>query len=59
MQFSQRPKTFPRFFIAFVKSTSSFKYFENKDESHCLSISEFSDSERVREPFGSQRVNGS
>ena len=46
MQLSEKLKTSSGFFIAFLKSTSSFKYFEKKGESHCLSISEFIDSER-------------
>ena len=33
-------KTFSGFFIAFLKSTLNLKYFERKDHSHSLSITE-------------------
>ena len=47
MQFSKKPKIFSQFFIAFLKSTSHFKYFEKrKDEFHSLSISEIVDSKK-------------
>ena len=39
-QISQKPKTFSRFFIASLKSTLNLEYFEKKDESHSLSITE-------------------
>ena len=46
MQLSQNPKTFLKFFIEFLKSTSNFEYFELKYESLGSSISEIMDSER-------------
>ena len=39
-QISLKPKTFPGFFIASLKSTLNLEYFEKKDESHSLSITE-------------------
>ena len=45
MIFSQKGNFFP-FSIAFLKSTSNSEYFEKKDESHSLSISEIIDAER-------------
>ena len=39
-QISLKPKTFYGFFIASVNSTLNFEYFEKKDESHSLSITE-------------------
>ena len=39
-QISLKPKTFAGFFIASLKSTLNLKYFEKKDESHSLSITE-------------------
>ena len=39
-QISLKPKTFAGFFIAFLKSTLNLEYFEKKDESHSLSITE-------------------
>ena len=35
-----RPETFSRFFIALLKSTLNLEYFEKKDQSHSLSITE-------------------
>ena len=46
MILSQKPKTFSRFYIAFLKSTSKSEYFDKKNKSHSLSISETNDSER-------------
>ena len=46
MQLSQKPKTFSEFFISFLKSPSNFGYFEQKDESHSLSISEINESQK-------------
>ena len=43
MLFSQKPKTFFEFFIAFQKSGSNFEYFKIKDEALKLSISEIID----------------
>ena len=40
MQISTKPKTFSRFFIASMKSTLNSEYFEKKDQSHSLSITE-------------------
>ena len=37
---SLKPKTFCGFFIASLKSTLNLEYFEKKDESHSLSITE-------------------
>ena len=39
-QISLKPKTFFGFFIASLKSTLNLEYFEKKDESHGLSITE-------------------
>ena len=35
-----RPETFSRFFIALLKSNLNLEYFEKKDLSHSLSITE-------------------
>ena len=40
MQTSMRLKTCSQFFVAFLKSTLNMKYFEKKDQSHSLSITE-------------------
>ena len=45
MQISPKPKTFSGFFIASMKSTLNFEYFEKKDQSHSLSITENIDCE--------------
>ena len=45
MQISPKPKTFSGFFIASMKSTLNFEYFEKKDQSHSLSITEIIDRE--------------
>ena len=37
---SQKVKTFSLFFIASLKSTLNLEYFEKKDQSHILSITE-------------------
>ena len=39
-QISLKPKTLSGFFIASLKSTLNLEYFEKKDESHSLSITE-------------------
>ena len=39
-QMTLKPKTFSGFFIASLKSTLNLEYFEKKDESHSLSITE-------------------
>ena len=44
-QISQKRKTFSRFFIAFLKCTLNLEYFEKKDQSHSLSITEIINSE--------------
>ena len=43
MPISPKPKTFSRFFIASMKSTLNSEYFEKKDQSHSLSITEIID----------------
>ena len=43
MQISPKPKTFSQFFIASMKSTLNSEYFEQKDQSHSLSITEIID----------------
>ena len=45
MQISPKPKTFSRFFIASMKSTLNFEYFEKKGQSHSLSITKNIDCE--------------
>ena len=40
MQISQKLKTFSEFSIAFLKSTLNLEYFETKDQSQILSITE-------------------
>ena len=40
MQTSLKLETCSRLFIAFVKSTLNLEYFEEKDQSHSLSITE-------------------
>ena len=45
MQISPKPKTFSRFFIASMKSTLNSQYFEKKDQSHSLSVTEIIDYE--------------
>ena len=39
---SQKPKIFSAFFIASLESTLNLEYFEKKDQSHSLSITEIS-----------------
>ena len=39
-QISLKPKTFFGFFIASLNSTLNLEYFDKKDESHSLSITE-------------------
>ena len=46
MQTSLKLKTCYQFFIAFVKSTLNLEYFEKKDQSHSLSITEIINCER-------------
>ena len=45
MQISPKPNTFSQFFIASMKSTLNSEYFEKKDQSHSLSITEIIDCE--------------
>ena len=45
MQISPKPKTFSGIFIASMKSTLNSEYFEKKDQSHSLSITEIIDCE--------------
>ena len=45
MQISPKPKTFSEFIIASMKSTLNSEYFEKKDQSHSLSITEIIDRE--------------
>ena len=45
MQISPKPKTFSRFFIASMKSTLNSEYFEKKDQSPSVSITEIIDCE--------------
>ena len=40
MVISPKSKTFSQFFIASIKSTLNSEYFEKKDQSHSLSITE-------------------
>ena len=47
MQTSLELKTCSRFFIAFLKSTLDFQYFEKKDHSQSLSITEILNCETV------------
>ena len=47
-QISLKPKTFSRFFIVFLKSTLNLEYFEKKDESHSLSITEINNCKTSR-----------
>ena len=42
---SQERKTFSGFFIAFLKCALNSVYFEKKDQSHSLSITEINNSE--------------
>ena len=44
--FSQRQKTFSKFFLAFLKSALNLEHFEKKDEYPSLVISRIIDSER-------------
>ena len=47
MQISPKPKTFSGLFIASMESTLNSEYFEKKDQSHSLSITEIIDWETV------------
>ena len=39
-------KTFPQFFVAFLKLTFHFKFFEKKDDLHSVCILEITDCEK-------------
>ena len=45
-QLSKKRKTFSQFFTVFVTFTLGFQYFEKKDDSHRLCISEVTDCQR-------------
>ena len=47
MELSQKQKTFPEFFAAFLKSRLSFEIFESKNDPQRFSIFEITDSENV------------
>ena len=47
MQTSMKLKTCSRFSIEFVKSTLNLEYFERKEQSHALSITEILNCETV------------
>ena len=46
MTLSKKVKTFSQFFSPFLKSSSSFENFEEKDDIHSQCISEIIDSQR-------------
>ena len=46
MQTSLKLKTCSQFFIAFLKSTLNLEYFEKKNQSHSLSITEIINCEK-------------
>ena len=46
MQWSEKLKTFSRFFIVFSKSSLSFEYFQKKDDPHSLFSSEATSCEK-------------
>ena len=43
MQLSQKPKTFPQFVAAFLKTSLNFEHFQRKNDSHSWAISEITD----------------
>ena len=45
MQISQKLQSFSQFYIASMKSTLNSEYFQKKDQSHSLSITEIIDCE--------------
>ena len=45
MQISRKLKTFSKFFIVFLKSKLNLEYFERKDQSQSLSITEITNCE--------------
>ena len=46
MELAQERKPFSQYLFALLKSTSNSKYFEKKEESHSLRVSELINSER-------------
>ena len=69
MQTSMKLKFCDQFFVAFLKSTLNFEYFEKKDQSHSLSINEIINCETdsylnvqkviFMQRFGRQHITGS
>ena len=47
MQLSEKRKSFSKFFVPFLESTSNFNHFEKKDDRHSYFISEITESERL------------
>ena len=47
IKLSLKPKTFSDSFVTFLEYTSSFKYFEKKEDRHSYFISEIADYERL------------
>ena len=45
-QISRKAQSFSGYFVAFLKSTLNFEYFEKKDQSHSLSINEIINCEK-------------
>ena len=45
-QISRKVQNFSGYFVAFLKSTLNFEYFEKKDQSHSLSINEIINCEK-------------
>ena len=46
MQLPQEPEIFSQYFFEFLKPTSNFEYFEKREESYSLNVSEILDSEK-------------
>ena len=46
MQLSPKQKTFSKFFLAFLKSSSNFEHFQKKDDSDSWGISKSTESEK-------------
>ena len=46
MQLSQKPKTFPEFVPAFLKSSLNVGHFQKENDSHSWGVSEITDSEK-------------
>ena len=47
MELCLKPKILSDFFVLFLQSTSNFKHFEKKDDSHSYFISEITHCEKV------------